>query len=129
MNQALAEFNETLGLFAGTILPYAGNAASLPTGWVVCGQDGTPDLGGHFLLGTNDLANVGVFVGSDEHDHSINFQSTEQSSGRFASTTEGADNHTGRNWQHQHRVVGSTAPTAHIPPAVQVLFLCKPVVE
>jgi len=36
----------------GTILPYAGSAANIPSGWYICdGSNGTPDLRGHFLEG------------------------------------------------------------------------------
>lgn len=110
---------------AGTILPYVGDSEAVPTGWVICGKDGTPDLGGYFLVGTNDLAKVGDFTGSENHGHHMDFQSSEQSSGRFAQTVDGADNHTGRNWQHQHRIIGPANVSSHVPPSVQVLFLCR----
>lgn len=37
----------------GTILPYTGDLAKIPKGWVLCdGSNGTPDLRGRFLEGT-----------------------------------------------------------------------------
>ena len=37
----------------GTILPYTGDLAKIPHGWVLCdGNNGTPDLRGRFLEGT-----------------------------------------------------------------------------
>lgn len=37
----------------GTILPYTGDLAKIPRGWVLCdGTNGTPDLTGRFLEGT-----------------------------------------------------------------------------
>ena len=37
----------------GTILPYTGDLAKIPHGWVLCdGNNGTPDLTGRFLEGT-----------------------------------------------------------------------------
>lgn len=37
----------------GTILPYTGDLAKIPRGWVLCdGNNGTPDLRGRFLEGT-----------------------------------------------------------------------------
>ena len=44
----------------GTILPYTGSLLSIPAGWHLCdGTDGTPDLRGRFLEGS-DVA--GVFL-------------------------------------------------------------------
>ena len=38
----------------GTILPYTGDLAKIPRGWVLCdGSNGTPDLRGRFLEGTS----------------------------------------------------------------------------
>lgn len=38
----------------GTILMYYGKPAELPHGWVICdGQNGTPDLRGRFVVGTD----------------------------------------------------------------------------
>lgn len=44
----------------GTILPYTGDLAKIPHGWVLCdGTNGTPDLRGRFLEGTG--TNTGEF--------------------------------------------------------------------
>ena len=41
----------------GTILPYTGDLAKIPHGWVLCdGTNGTPDLRGRFLEGTGSYS-------------------------------------------------------------------------
>lgn len=41
----------------GTILPYTGDLAKIPHGWVLCdGNNGTPDLRGRFLEGTGSYS-------------------------------------------------------------------------
>lgn len=45
-------FSQT-SLPIGTILPYVGNLANIPSGWHLCdGTNGTPDLSDRFLEGT-----------------------------------------------------------------------------
>ena len=125
--QALEELSQALELFDGIVVSYMGNAEAIPNGWVICGQDGTTSLVGRFLMGTNDFSKVGGFIGSNGHHHPVNLTSSEEVGGHVTASSEGADNLTSSpNWTHQHRVNGSTASTPHIPPAVQVMFLCRP---
>ena len=59
----------------GTILPYTGDLAKIPRGWVLCdGTNGTPDLRGRFLEGTGTttgefktagLPNITGYLGRD----------------------------------------------------------------
>ena len=43
----------------GTILPYTGDLAKIPHGWVLCdGNNGTPDLTGRFLEGTKTTTGI-----------------------------------------------------------------------
>ena len=110
----------------GAVLAYIGSTQDLPDGWVVCGEEGTPNLEGRFLVGTNDLDQVGDFIGSSEHAHSVDLQSTEGPKGRPAETLDSSDNYSGQNWQHTHYVRGETKTVAHLPPSIQVLLLCNP---
>ena len=129
-NQALAEWGNILKLSDGIVLSYVGNAESIPNGWVICGQNGTTSLVGRFLMGTEDFSKVGDFIGSNEHHHPIHLTSGGEVNGHAGISPEGADNWTGApNWVHQHRVSGSTHQAPHIPPTVQVLFLCRPITE
>ena len=42
----------------GTILPFTGNLSDIPRGWKLCdGSDGTPNLTGQFLQGSNTPGN------------------------------------------------------------------------
>ena len=125
-DRALNELYQALELSDGVILPYMGDAEEIPAGWVICGQNDTISLTERFLLGTNDFDKVGQYAGSSGHHHPVNISSSGEVGGRRG-PHEGADNFTGApNWEHQHRVIGDTASTPHIPPAIQVLFLCRP---
>ena len=112
-------------LAAGTVLSYVGDPAAVPTGWVVCGQNSTPDLSGRFLMGASDVGEIGELIGSSEHEHPINLKTSGEVDGQNKFPPETADNWVGTNWFHRHKVEGTTDPKSHIPPAVQVLFLCK----
>ena len=51
-NWILISQSSSLGLPIGTILPYVGNLANIPSGWHLCdGSNGTPNLSGRFLEG------------------------------------------------------------------------------
>ncbi len=112
---------------SGTVIAYLGEATASPEGWQICGRGGKfPSFEGRFLLGTHHIDSVGKEAGSPTHDHGVSIRSTGEKDGRRDRHIEGADNHTGSpNWFHRHHVTGRTASTSHIPPAIQVLFLCK----
>ena len=51
-NRILNSQSSSLDLPIGTILPYVGNLANIPSGWHLCdGSNGTPNLSGRFLEG------------------------------------------------------------------------------
>lgn len=51
-NWILISQSSSLDLPIGTILPYVGNLADIPSGWHLCdGSNGTPNLSGRFLEG------------------------------------------------------------------------------
>lgn len=51
-NWILISQSSSLDLPIGTILPYVGNLANIPSGWHLCdGSNGTPNLSGRFLEG------------------------------------------------------------------------------
>lgn len=57
------------GIRKGTIVIYDGNISEIPSGWQLCdGTNGTPDLRGKFIMGSDE---AGVVGGSNEHSHSI----------------------------------------------------------
>ena len=111
---------------AGTVMAFIGSESKLeaPAGWVRCGELGTPDLGGRYLVGTDNPTEIGVQVGSPDHTHGVQLTSGPESGGR--SSREGVDNETGfPNWNHTHPVVGETGATDTRPPSTKVLFFCK----
>ena len=63
MVQMYVDSTERTALPRGTILPYAGKIADIPTGWYVCdGDNGTPKLFGRVLQSYDESHNVGDFV-------------------------------------------------------------------
>jgi len=110
----------------GAIIPRLSLGQSgAPPGWVVCGQDGTPDFRGRFLIGTTDINDAGKPVGTPGPGWQAGTTGGE-SGGRLAPERDGnadfADNitsedqgvHGDRNWYHEHSL-----------PSVQVIFLCR----
>ena len=117
------EINALSLLPSGTLIALWRNQ-NIPAGWVVCGQGVTPDLNGRFLLGTRNHNEIGNPVGEAMHTHPVTITTGYEVEGAFV-TQEGADNHAGPNWNHKHLAEGETTPSAHLPPSVKVLFLCR----
>ena len=110
---------------SGIIMPYIGNHEDIPEGWSICGDEESPNLDGLFLVGTRDLGKIGETTGDKSHEHRILVKSTFEVDGTKKGP-EGADNYTGpNNWNHKHMVKGTTISAGHIPPAMNVLFLCS----
>lgn len=107
------------------ILAWAGQPNKVPAGWVVCGQNGTLNLDGLFLIGTNDWSEIGDLIGDKTHQHDVEITSGWDHDGKNSEHIEAADNWNGTNWNHKHRVDGDTQPIEHIPPSAKVFFLCK----
>lgn len=115
--------DELLG--PGTVIPkFALEQSNVPPGWVVCSQNGTPDFGGRFLIGTTDINNAGQRIGEPGPGWRAGATGGE-SLGKLAPEREGnpnfADNvgksqgvEGDRNWYHEHSL-----------PSVQVVFLCR----
>lgn len=108
----------------GAILPWHGTEA-IPEDWVLCGQTDTPNLTDRFLVRTDDFKEIGEEIGTPDHVHDIDFGS-QHDFGEAGDYNESADNGVGQNWPHRHKIIGSTEARQHIPPSVQVMFLCKP---
>lgn len=124
LEKAKAKILALSPLPVGTILAL-GDRNGIPEGWVVCGEQGTLDLNGRFLIGTDNSNEIGGPVGNESHDHSVIIKTGYEVDGT-EDGPEGADNYTGRaNWNHKHMTTGETAVGKHIPPSVKVLFLCK----
>ena len=58
---------------AGQIIPFAGPATAVPTGWLLCdGTKGTPNLRGKYIAGWSTNLSAGQTFGSLAHTHSTN---------------------------------------------------------
>ena len=150
INRKLKEHEEKINQYSshagnlpsGTILAMFSWSGTLPHGWVICGKDKeTPDLNGRFLFGTTDISNLAKKVGSMPHEKFSNLRTTGEKRGRHQQGRTGtesdyADNipdgrgvKGNRNWHHEHDVklaITSENSENYLPPATQVLFLCKP---
>lgn len=107
----------------GVALPYIKKGqTAFPDGWGLC----SPSLDKLFLVGTTSLEQVGHQVGSPKHDHSVSVD-TDYGKGEERGTPEAADNypHGGINRPHKHHGTGGTNEVDHLPPAMQVVFMCK----
>lgn len=133
-NEAVARLEDVVAPLA--ILPVYSVPTSLPPGWVICGRDGTPQLGNRFLLGTTDVAELGASVGSPTHGHQLPDRTRGETGGRFAPERDGNPDYTdnvpdgrgvtgNRNWFHRHLLGGATDPAESLPPSVKVMFLCR----
>ena len=124
LENAKAEILALSPLPPGTILALWKNR-DIPKGWVVCGEQGTLNLQGRFLIGTDKANEIGNQVGNESHKHSVEIKTGYEVEGT-KNGPEGADNYTGSpNWNHKHMTSGETDDSTHIPPSVKVLFLCK----
>ena len=131
--EAAAGLQDVLGPSA--ILPVYSHPTNLPEGWVYCGEAETPDFDGRFLVGTRDGGEVGQMIGAVSHTHAVSITSTGETNGEFRFQSESkdyADNIPDgggvsgqRNWYHDHLVQGDVAGADNLPPAVNVMFLCR----
>ena len=82
---------------AGGIVIWKGNAASVPTGWVVCdGTNGTPDLRERFVVGSGDNPSVtggSINQGATGGDRTITLTTSQLPSHQHDGSTNLAGNH------------------------------------
>ena len=123
------------GVPAGTIIAWhpteraihldetGGRHLIAPEGWAICnGEEGTPDLRDRFLMGTADLAQVGVRAGQDKHAHGASCggpNTTDKS--RYGSWPAGEFDYASK--KHVHGI--TVAETAVLPPHVRLVYLMK----
>lgn len=122
VEQRVAEMEDLIPVPTGTMVPYFLSGA-IPEGWVPCGAEGTPEMNGRFIIGTNEAREAGASVPEDasgiKPSADGDFRSGDEVDGRPTAPPEleGADNYTGKtNWNHKHDVR---------LPMVKVRFLCK----
>lgn len=96
-----------------------------PEGWVLCDKNGPYNLSGQFLKGVDNFDDVTQFQGETSHRHSVSGSTGYEYEGTW-NGPEGADNGTGRNWNHKHYI--SELPTTvseHLPPNFGVIYIIK----
>jgi microcystin-dependent protein len=133
---------KTLLFPAGIIVLWSGSLASVPDGWGLCdGTNGTPDLRGRFVVGTNPNANVNSLLSVYEtgatggaevvtltvdqmpsHSHSV--------SGNAARFQEGGSKGPGTDrWYDGQPVttggVGGNQPHENRPPYYSLAYIMK----
>lgn len=90
-----ALFGENSILPIGAIIMWSGDVTELPPGWALCdGDNGTPDLGGKFIVSTGDNGTNSYVVGDEGGADEINIAHTHDP-GTLANANDGAHNHGG----------------------------------
>ena len=109
-----------------TVIAVAGLDPEIPRGWVRCGEQGTVNLDGRYLIGASEASEIRDVLGSSSHQHDVNLP-TDTQGGRRSDSHESADTypHGGLNIVHEHRIVGMTLESSNLPPSVKVMFICK----
>ena len=119
--------DEMFALFpTGTVLPFAGDPATVPGGWQICdGSNGTVNLVGRIAIGTNQLAAVGTLAGSDTHTHGFTQgQQTDAESERGHPIDPNGGGDGVAIGGHHHRLSNmSTDPGSSLPPVTYVIFI------
>jgi len=94
-----------------------------PEGWAICnGEEGTPDLRDRFLMGTVDLALVGVRAGQDKHTHGASCGGPSATGTSRYGAWPAGEFHYATN-KHGHGI--TVAETAVLPPHVKLVYLMK----
>jgi hypothetical protein len=119
----------------GTILGWY-DATRIPRGWALCdGMTGTPNLVGRFVMGTNNVGELGTSHPNSSlpHSHRLSSIPTEEY-GKWL-RPEGGDvtskglmefkGSSGSFWLHGHKVTGNTDPSDWLPPSTRILFIIK----
>jgi len=105
----------------GSICPYYGNLENLPSGWYFCdGNNGTIDLRGLFLCGTNPPAENSGPSGNSSHVHSF------ISDGHTHSVTDGSTISSEPGWDVESKVGkinDNTDAQSNFPPYFSVYFV------
>lgn len=95
---------------SGYIMPFAGPASKIPSGWVLCnGLNGTPDLRGKLIAG-NPNVSAGTSFGSLSHSHTTTASysnHTNSGSNMGAHTHNWNSGYGGMNANHGHNWGGT----------------------
>ena len=94
----------------GYIMPFAGPASKIPSGWVLCnGENGTPDLRGKLIAGFSNVS-AGSSFGSDSHSHTVvaSYANTVNSGSNMGAHTHNWNSgYGGMNANHGHNWGGT----------------------
>ena len=94
----------------GYIMPFAGPASKIPSGWVLCnGENGTPDLRGKLIAGFSNVS-VGSIFGSASHSHTVvaSYANTVNSGSNMGAHTHNWNSgYGGMNANHGHNWGGT----------------------
>lgn len=129
-----------------TIVMFNGLVDDLPENWAFCdGTNGTPDLRNKFIRGANDFGEVGSYVSSSTHTHSVVSSAAHthtlheaDNSHRHSRSSSGNDyrKHTDYmgdgGYAHTHTVSGAAGSHTHTvpstttePPYVKLAYIKK----
>lgn len=88
----LAKFGDRSHVEPGTIIMWAGAISNIPSGWVLCdGNNGTPDLTGRFIKGTNSTSES---IGETGGQASYTITSSKMATHSHTGSTDASGGHT-----------------------------------
>ncbi len=95
-------------------------------GWAICdGSDGTPDLHGRYLLGTEEFKDTGQRIGSKTHSHQVSVN-TGREEGRMRRFNTGIGYSLRLPTEgHRHSIKAKTSQEDDLPLSMRVLFIIK----
>ena len=122
----------------GGIIIWSGASDAVPEGWVLCnGSNGTPDLRGRFVLGTDSSYPVGRTGGSEEvtltvrelprHTHSIFSRTpgTASNSPALIRQSSNVDGSSGTDTAASSGYSGEGYPHSNMPPYYVLCYIMK----
>lgn len=114
----------------GTILPlFALVEGSMPTGFVLCGTNGTPDLRNRYLFGAESASQAAQPYGEEKHHHPAIGSTGLAREGKtdgFAVQDDRKRSPQATGFDHYHPISNlQISDSPHFPPSVKVLFMCK----
>lgn len=110
----------------GMIMLWYGSIETIPSGWALCnGTNGTPDLSGKFVMGTDGSHPPGATGGASAHEHTFtgDGHSHDLATGTEVSddTPEGAHSHATTT----SPATGTTQYVAHLPNYRALCYIMK----
>ena len=95
-------------------------------GWAICdGRNGTPDLHGRYLLGTEEYKDAGQRLGSSTHQHKIRSRTGREEGRTRRFNTGGGYAIRLPQEGHAHSIDALASPQENLPLSTRVIFIIR----